>query len=299
MKFFALQIRRRLPLAIALLVCLARAEARPPKEINPHGEPIPADPLLACVQRMQCDESLGPVRSAKTNFNRIHDTPAFPNDTFYANGRDESAVIPRDAGGFPPVYLHRCFVFTRAVIQFHKFARFDPRAPRLAGREYRDIIRRVSRIPAWWPAFSKERAIVIPGYKNLRDFSAARQYSFQRNLGGWFITYLRIGNWRMIFPALEAFRGVAAEKIMARVDRGELQAVYLSVFPRMNHSVVIYDYKCLYNGDIVFTCYDPNYHNTSNWLVYEASAKQFVYQKRWFFPGGPVKLMRVYLSPFH
>lgn len=273
--------------------------AASPQEINGHGEPVPDDPLLACVQRMQCNESLGPVDSEKTKFNRLQDTLAFPNDTFYANGRDESAVIPNGADGYPPVYLHRCFVFTRAVIQFHKFARFDPHARRLSEEEYGALIRRISRIPTWWPAFSKERAIVVPGYKNLRDFSTARQHAFQQNLGGWFITYLRIGNWRMIYPSLPSFREIAAKKIMARLDRGELQAVYLSVFPRMNHTVVIYGYERLKNGDVVFTCYDPNYHNTSNWLLFDAKARQFVYQKRWFFPGGPVKLMRIYISPVH
>lgn len=285
--------------AAALLACAVRADAKMHSDINGHGEPVPDDPLLACVQRMQCDESLGPVFSTKTNFNRINDTLAFPNDTFYANGRDESAVVPRDADGDPVVYFHRCFVLTRCVIQFHKFARFDPAAPKLSDSEYVALIRRVSRIPTWWPAFSRERAIVIPGYKNLRDFSAARQFAFQKNIGWWLITYFRVGNWRMIYPSLVPFRETAARQITERIDRGELQAVYLSVFPRMNHTVVIYDYARLTNGNIVFTCYDPNYHNTSNWLVFDASAREFEYQKRWFFPGGAVKLMRIYISPVH
>src|SRR5579862_208107 len=78
-------------MAASLLLCMAlRAHAARPTDINPHGEPIPADPLLAYVQRMQCDESIGPVSSAKTHFNWQHDTLCFPNDTFYMNGRDEN-----------------------------------------------------------------------------------------------------------------------------------------------------------------------------------------------------------------
>ncbi len=292
-------LRIRCVLVFSLIACAAGAHAKIHSDINGHGEPVPDDPLLACVQRMECNESLGPVFSAKTNFHRIRDTLAFPNDTIYENGRDESAAVPRDADGDPLAYLHRCFVLTRCVIQFHKFTRFDPCAPKFSEEEYRALVRRISRIPTWWPAFSSGEKIVIPGYKNLRDFSAARQYLFQREIGWWLITYFRVGNWRMIFPSLESTRAIAARQITERIDRGELQAVYLSVFPRMNHTVVIYDYARLADGDIVFTCYDPNYHNTANWLLYDASAHKFIYQKRWFFPGGAVKLMRIYISPFH
>ena len=284
--------------AAALLACATNARAAH-KDINPHGEPVPGDPLLACVQRMQCEESVGAVFSAKTKFNRIHDTLAFPNDTFYENGRDESEKIPSDANGFAPVYFHRCFVLTRCVMQFHKFAQFDPHAPKVSEEGYRSLIRSICRIPTWRAAFSSERAVVIPGYKNLRDFSAARQLLFQREIGWWLSTYFRVGNWRMIYPSLKSFREAAAQKIAERLDCGELQAVYLSVFPRMNHTVVIYDYARMKNGDIVFTCYDPNYHNTASWLRYDSTVRDFVFQKRWFFLGGQVKLMRIYISPFH
>jgi hypothetical protein len=296
----ASQVYRRLVLAFSLCLLFTCDQARAAhNDINPHGEPVPSDPLLACMQRMECDESIGPVWSPKTRFNWQKDTLAFPNDTFYKDGRDETCAIQQRPDGYPPIYMHRCFVLARAVIQFHKFARFDPSLPKISEEEYVALVRHVSRIPTWWPAFSPDHAIVIPGYKNLRDFSSARQCLVQRNIGWWLITYFRVGNWRMIFPSIEAMRPVAAEKIMARLDRGELQAVYLSVFPRMNHCVVIYDYSRLQNGDIVFWNYDPNYHNTSSWLVYDAKDRDFILQKRWFFPGGHVNLMRVYISPIH
>lgn len=294
---FALAWQR---IAIALLLLgMPHRSVAAPSDINPHGEPIPGDPLLAYVQRMQCDESLGPVYSAKTHFNWQKDTLCFPNDTFYVNGRDESAVVPKRPDGYPPIYMHRCFVLTRCVIQFHKFVRFDPGAPKLSEEQYAALIRHISRIPTWWPASSPEKAIVIPGYKDLRDFSSARQFAFQQNIGWWLITYFRIGNWRMMFPSLKPMRDVAAQKIMGGVDRGDLESVYLSIFPRMNHCVVIYDYDHLKNGNIVFWDYDPNYHNASSWLEYDTKAREFLIQKRWFFPGGVVKLMRVYISPIH
>jgi|GEM_PF-490567 len=299
MKFTPRFFRRCLPASwLALhIFCFEAGAAH--SDINPHGEPVPDDPLLACVQRMECEESIGPDWSAKTNFNWKKDTLAFPNDTFYTKGLDESVVIKDEPSGHPPIYMHRCFVLTRTVIQFHKFARFDASLPKASEAEYESLIRHISGIPTWWSAFAKEKAIVIPGYKNLREFSAARQYIFQKNIGWWLITYFRIGNWRMIFPEFKAARPLAARQIMERVDRGDLQAVYLSIFPRMNHCVVIYDYTKLKNGDVVFWDYDPNYHNASSWLVYDSKAQDFLIQKRWFFPGGHVKLMRAYISPVH
>ena len=298
----------KLPLPIIFRVCLAvwgllactvKSVAEKPKDINGHGEPIPDDPLLAYVQRMQCEESLGPVWSAKTHFNLQKDTLCFPNDTFYTKGRDESVVIPNEPDGYPPIYLHRCFPLVRTVLQFHKFVRFDPAAPKLTEEQYVALIRHICRIPTWCPVFSEKDKLVVPGYKNLRDFSAARQYAFQQNIGWWLITYFRIGNWRMIYPSPKLTREWAVKNITDGIDHGKLQAVFMSVFPRMNHCVIAYDYSRLKNGDIVFWVYDPNYHNVPSALVWDAKARDFLEQKRWFFPGGHVKLLRMYISPIH
>lgn len=275
------------------------AMAEKPKDINGHGEPIPDDPLLAYAQRMQCEESIGPISSSKTHFNRITDTLCYPNDTFYTKGRDESVVIPNEPDGYPPIYLHRCFPLVRITLQFHKFVRFDPNAKKLTEEQYVALIRHICRIPTWWPAFSEKDKLVVPGYANLRDFSAARQYAFQQNAGWWLITYFRIGNWRMIFPSPKATRIWAVDNITRGIDEGKLQAVFMSVFPRMNHCVVAYDYTRQPNGNVIFWVYDPNYHNAGGYIVWDAQQREFLEQKRWFFPGGPVKLIRMYISPIH
>jgi hypothetical protein len=48
-----------------------------------------------------------------------------------------------------------------------------------------------------------------------------------------------------------------------------------------------------------FDAYDPNYPNTLSWVEYDARARGFDFERRWFWPGGRVNLMRVYLSPIH
>ena len=42
--------------------------------------------------------------------------------------------------------------------------------------------------------------------------------------------------------------------------------------------------------------HDPN---TLSWVEYDPAQRGFNFERRWFWPGGRVNLMRVYLSPFH
>ena len=46
--------------------------------------------------------------------------------------------------GKPDLYPNWCFVMARAVIQFQRFARFDPGAPRVTADEYTERVRRVT-----------------------------------------------------------------------------------------------------------------------------------------------------------
>ena len=56
--------------------------------------------------------------------------------------RNDSRIHHR---GQPDLYSNWCFVLARAVVQFQRFARFDPGARRATGPEYTDLVRRVTR----------------------------------------------------------------------------------------------------------------------------------------------------------
>ena len=71
-------------------------------------------PIDAVVQR--------PAAPASIRFGV--DTFAFPNESRSKNP------------GKPDLYANYCFVMVRAVTQFHRFARFDQSAPRVAPEEY-------------------------------------------------------------------------------------------------------------------------------------------------------------------
>ncbi|HWL53800.1 MAG TPA: hypothetical protein VNQ90_15280 [Chthoniobacteraceae bacterium] len=234
----------------------------------------------------------------RTGFDPRRDAFAFANDTVREYLTDENGEIISRRRDREPNFAHACFLLCRATLQFAKFARFEPGQPRLTQREYARVLKRLFRIPTWYSG--ARRSVAIPGYGNLWDFSADHKALLQETLGSWRLTYLRFGNFRVglfVFPR----RGqeLAKERIIRALDRGELQAVYLTRFPKMNHAIVIYGYKHLAGGNVEFLTYDPNYPGRSTWLRYIDKERSFDLEERWYFNKGRVNLMRIYISPFH
>ena len=230
-------------------------------------------------------------------FDLRRDTFAFANDTAWQYGVDERGVLHISQREEPAQFAHRCFVLSRSVLQFQKFARFEPRAPKLSREEYRRRIKHLSRIPVW-SSGSRER-LVFPGYANLHDFSRAYEGLLKENLGEWWPSYWRVGNWRMGMGHPRAGQAKGARWLAAEMDRGQPRAVYISRFPKMNHVVVPYAVRREPGGNLTFLTYDPNTPGEAVWLFFRASTRSFEFQPRWYFPGGQVNMMRVFLSPFH
>ena len=230
-------------------------------------------------------------------FDLQRDTFAFSNDTVLAYGVDEQGKLHISRREKPVDFGHRCFVLARAVMQFQQFARFAPEAPKVSREEYRRLVKRVCRVPVW--SDGPAGRIVIPGYRDLHDFSIAYEGLLKENLGNWLPTYLRLGNWRMTMGHPRAGQAAAARWLEQSVEAGKLRAMYLARFPKMNHVVVVYGMRREPAGDLRFTVYDPNYPNQPSWLLYRADERSFEFQKRWYFPGGRVNVMRVFISPFH
>jgi len=244
-------------------------------------------------------EAISDVPHFRSRFNPVSDVFAFANDTVFAYGTDEAGHLTMQQREVPVEFSHRCFVLARAVMQFHQFARFDAGQLPAAQEEYRRLIKKICCIPVWWPVPSKEHCVVIPGYRNLQEFSKAHEHLLKEELGNWFPTYIRIGNWRMsmFFPRFG--QKWAAIRLVRALDEGKLQAVYLARSLHMNHCVVIYGYHRQKNGDLKFHLYDPNYPGESGTLFYHAKERSFDFPKRWFWIGGRVNVMRVYITPWH
>jgi hypothetical protein len=240
---------------------------------------------------------VGSTARAATQFDLHRDTFAFSNDTVFQYGVDEEGHLHISLRDKPATFSHRCFVLTRAVLQFHQFARFEVGQPKVSREEYRRRIKQICRIPVWSKGPAEK--IVIPGYPDLHDFSVAYEGLLKENLGNWLPSYFRIGNWRMIMGHLRAGQAAAASWLAESIDRGQLRAIYLARFPHMNHVVVVYAVRREAEGNMSFTVYDPNYPNQSSWVFYRASERSFEYEPRWYFPGGRVNVMRVFISPLH
>ena len=237
------------------------------------------------------------VVSFARDFNLQRDTFAFSNDTVFRYGVDERGTLHIARREQPAEFAHRCFVLSRAVLQFYQFAEFQPRQPRLSREEYERRIKAVCRIPVWG---DQARAkIIIPGYRDLHRFSLAYEGLLKEHLGNWLPSYFRVGNWRMAMGHPRAGQVAAARWLSASLDRGQPRALYLARFPHMNHVVIPYAQRREAGGNISFLVYDPNYPNEPSWLFYRASARSFEFAPRWYFPGGRVNVMRVYLSPLH
>jgi hypothetical protein len=238
-----------------------------------------------------------PLLAGARDFDLRRDTFAFSNDTVMRYGVDEQGRLHISRRDKPIEFGHRCFVVARGVMQFHQFARFEPRQPKLTREEYRRRIKQLCRIPVW--SRGPREKIVFPGFADLHSFSIAYEGLLKETLGNWWPSYLRVGNWRMATGHLRAGQAAANRWLVKSIQEKKLRAVYLARFPHMNHVVVVYAAHAKPNGDVRFDVYDPNYPNEPSWLLYRASERSFDFDKRWYFPGGRVNVMRIYISPFH
>ncbi len=230
------------------------------------------------------------------SFDLRRDTFAFANETVFQYGVDERGSLHISARETPPRYAHRCFVMSRAVLQFWQFARFEPKQPRVSWEEYACIIHRIARIPAW---SQRTEQVVVPGFRDLRHFSETMPGVLQENLGAWLPSYLRVGNYRMAMGHPRAGQAAAARWLEQSLGEGKLRAIYIARFPHLNHCLVAFRSERRTGGDVRFWLYDPNYPGEPAWLDYHAAERSFDFQPRWYFPGGRVNVMRVYISPFH
>jgi hypothetical protein len=91
------------------------------------------------------------VRAESRPFRFPTDTFAFSNYTYfdYQTTPQGKLEISRRPKNKIPEYSRHCFAMVRAVLEFYQFAEFRPDLPKVAESEYRDIIRKLSRIPPW------------------------------------------------------------------------------------------------------------------------------------------------------
>ena len=188
---------------------------------------------------------------------RPHPGPAltFGADTFAF--RNDSRIHHK---GKPDLYASRCFVLARAVVQFQRFARFEPAAPRLTAAAYTALVRRVTRRAPWRPPLPVAERIVIPGFESLHELTREAEAAVKAGLPRRLWTILHWTNWRIIFPLPSAQQERVAAEMIAELQAGRPVQLLVSDFPRIrfNHSVLAFDFKVSGPDSIDFSVYDPN-----------------------------------------
>lgn len=233
--------------------------------------------------------ALAPALSART-FEPHRDGFAFANETVFAYGVDEGR-LHMQAKEEQAAYSRRCFVMTRSALQFWNFAEFQPKAARLTEAEYRHRVRQIVGTPVW---SGRRMRVALPGFADLWSFSDAYRRMLQEELGKGLPTYFRVGNWRMSNPLTRLRQGLTARLTARALERGELRALYLCDFPHMNHAVVALEVDRRPDGSMLFHVYDPNYAGQAAWLRYDVTRHQFIFQKRFYYPGGVVCAIPIY-----
>ena len=251
--------------------------------------------LISLVFRFPVSAYEPPAAPAPRPFQYDTDTFSFANETVwnYVNGSVQSEssrarTQKRD-------YTRRCFVVTRAAVQFWKFARFDPKVAPLAPDQLAQRIREVTARAVWLPPLSGEKRIILPGYANLREISAADPAIFQANLGlGWPV-YFRAGNMPIIAPVYRETEARLNDEIFHDLQMNYPTIVWLYNFPSLaiNHVLVVIAGKHG-AGKFHYQVYDPNYTNGPKNLDYDEASRTFSYQRTFYFKGGPVTARAIY-----
>jgi hypothetical protein len=242
-------------------------------------------------------------RALASDFKFDRETFAFQNSTVFDYEQGQIRAHKEDPGKEKPKrYTRRCFVMSRTTLQFHKFARFDPRGAPLDDKELAARVRALTRQRPWHDALPAEERIVFPGYPDLRAMSEKRGRLLQQNIGlGWPV-YLRLGNTRMFYRHDEKYQEQTHAHLEAALNRSDFFVAYLSSYPyfTINHSVLVYARKPIRsnNGIDHYLVYDPNHPDAPRELKWSTKMRVFNYQKDEEFVGGFTRAFQVYGKPW-
>jgi hypothetical protein len=223
------------------------------------------------------------------------DAFAFANQTIWEWGLDPRTGTAGWSRREPaPDFALRCGNMARAARQFSVHARFDPAAPRGEPEAYRGLVREVmARDPRRMTPSADP--VVIPGYADLRGFSADHEALLKDALRGPWRSYVQRGNWRMIFPFTARHQRRVAERLVASLARGETPIVHVLRYPRLtlNHMLLVFA-AAETPGEVRFSAYDPNEAERPLVITYDRGARVFSYPQTRYFGGGPVRVYEIF-----
>lgn len=222
------------------------------------------------------------------------DTFAFPNELVWEYEHDTAGKWVSHRRQPPANYSHHCFVLARSARQFFEHAQFAPNLAKTNSSAYRHLIRKIASCPPHC-AKSGERKIIIPGYANLRDFSADWESVLKQSLGSASRSYVQRGHWRMMLPFSRAHQERIARQLMQELAQSHPPVVHLVVFPKLsiNHAVLLFAAQDR-GHEIEFSVYDPNRPEKPARIVFDRDDKAFHFAANDYFAGGKINVYEIY-----
>jgi hypothetical protein len=239
-----------------------------------------------------------PVDPRRDPFRFPADTFSFANETNWVyDVVPETGEVSWRTRNPPPPFSLRCGSMVRAARQFYASAHFDPSAPAADPATYTALVRAVL---ATNPRHPGGGWIVIPGYADLRSFSAHHEQMLQAEIAGPWLSYLQRGNWRMIFPFTPGNQKRVAAQLLASLAAGWPPIAHVLRYPwlTINHQMLVFAAEET-PSEIRFRTYDPNEAAHDVMLTYDRATRMFYLAVTPYFPGGPVKVYETYHGLFY
>jgi hypothetical protein len=216
------------------------------------------------------------------------DTFAFPNESRTKNQ------------GKPDLFANYCFVMARGVIQFHRFARFDPAAPKLAPAAYAERVRQVVAHAPWEDPLPADARVPIPGYASLHAFSREEEPAVKAGLGPRLWTLVHWTNWRVVFPMPSAQQERVVREVLAELASGRPVQLLVTNLPswELNHTVVAYAYRLGADRAVELAVYDPNDPYAPGLITFDREERRFVATRLFDTTPGAIRAFRMYYSPW-
>jgi hypothetical protein len=239
-------------------------------------------------------------RNSGRPFDYRSDTFAFANETVWKYGDEIPATHDGGSQENMEKYTRRCFLLASSVLQFWKFARFEPTAPPVEERILADRIRKVRSLSVWHDSLPAERRVVFPGYANLREFSERHGALLRATLGPGWTTYFEPRKFSMPFVPSRSHQEKTHEMLQDWLRHGQPVILWLYNFPNVNinHAVTVFGETTSPGaGQYAYAIYDPNYTDAPRVLVYDPATRTFSYGTTFYFSGGQVRVRPMYLGP--
>ena len=160
------------------------------------------------------------------------------------------------------------------------------------------VARRVRAVCArsvWLPLLPDKDRIVIPGYANLREASAARPDVFRANIGNGWSIYFRPGNFPITLPVDRSTEARVNGEIDHDLRMNYPTIVWAYRFPSLKLNHVLMIFACQRDAKAYhYLVYDPNYSDRAGHLDYDIATRSFSYQPTYYFKGGYVNVRAIY-----